>query len=55
MCVGVIGFKDVEETMDIRLCCCSFDFLFVFLVNAYLFEVGVHGVLVYGFGADYEV
>ena len=53
--VSVIGFEDVEEAMDICLGCCSFDFLFVFLVDAYFFEVGVHVVLVYGFGAYYEV
>ena len=41
VCVSVIGFEDVEETMDICLGCCIFDFLFVFLVDAYFFEVGV--------------
>ncbi len=34
MCVGVVGLEDVEETMDICLACCGFDFLFVFLVDA---------------------
>ena len=32
MCVSVIGFEDVKEAMDIRLCCCSFDFFFFWLM-----------------------
>ena len=52
---GVLGFEDVEDTMDICLDCSGFNFLFVLLVDAYFFKVGVHGVLVYGFGSYYEV
>ncbi len=33
MRVGVVGLEDVEETMDVRLSCCCFDFLFLFLVD----------------------
>ena len=32
MRVGVVGLEDVEEAMDVRLSCCCFDFLFLFLV-----------------------
>ena len=28
---------------------------FFFLVDTYFFQVGIHGVFVYGFGAHYEV
>ena len=34
VCVGVVGLEDVEETVDICLGCCGFDFLFLFLVDA---------------------
>ena len=29
--------------------------IFFFLVDAYFFQVGIHGVFIYGFGAYYEV
>ncbi len=33
MRVDVVGLEDVEETMDVCLSCCCFDFLFLFLVD----------------------
>ena len=55
MCVGVVGLEDVEEAMDVCLSCCCFDFLFLFLVDTESFQVSIHGVFVYGFGAYYKV
>ena len=55
VCVGVVCFEDVEEAVDVRLSCGALYFFFVLLVDAYFFEIPVHGFFVDSFGAYNEV
>ena len=55
MCVGVVCFEDVEETVDVRFSCGVLYFFLVLLVDAYFFEIPVHVFFVDSFGAYNEV
>ena len=53
--VFIVGFEDVEESVDICLSCSIFDFLFILLVDTYLVEVFIHRFFVDSFGVYYEI
>ena len=49
--VYIVGFEDVEETVDVCLLCCIFDFLFILFVDTHFVEVFILGFFVDRFGA----
>ena len=55
MCVCIVGFEDVEETVDVCLRCCIFDFFLLFFIDDYPVEVSIHGFIVDGFGTYDEI
>ena len=55
MCVCVVGFEDVEETVDVCLHCFIFDFFPVLLIDSYSVKVGIHGFFNDGCGSNNEI